>query len=349
MRKYILFAISLMFIACNEKNVSEPELNYIIDKIEPASSFIGDTVNIYGYDFGDVIFSSNLILPPNIEILSEDVLLWQNQKISFVVPENAVSGEISVIVQDSLIGTVFLEISKIPPYKTVSVNSGSFSMGSESGSEDELPVHTVNISNSLEVFEKEVTVRMFKNVMGYVPNGNDDINLPVRNVKWIEAVKFCNELSKIEELDTCYTITESFAEWDDSKDGWRLPTEAEWEFLARSNNNFDFPNNGELTDYGWFSQNSGLKLHPGARKNANENKIFDMNGNVWEWCWDFYQREYYNLSPDTDPKGPDTGETHVKRGGSAIEGSYFSRNSARKSSENTISYTGIRIVRNINQ
>lgn len=349
MRKYIFFALFLLFIGCNQKTVTEPEINYIIEEIIPDNSFIGDTVAVYGNDFGIPHYSSKIVLTPDIEILSEDAILWQNTKILFQIPKNAQSGNVEVYVLDSLIGAINLNIQQYRNYETIIIEAGTFLMGSENGSEDELPVHTVNITHNLEVMTKEVTAGFFEAVMGYKPNGNNDIFLPVKNVRWIEAVKFANELSIIEGLDTCYTINEDFAVWNDTSNGWRLPTEAEWEFLAKAGNNFDFPYNSDLFEYGWFSQNSGLKTQPGGRKQPNENGIYDMNGNVREWCWDFYGRDYYSQSPADNPKGPAAGEYHISRGGSAIEGSYFARNSSRKSAENLLAYTGFRLVRTIKE
>jgi sulfatase modifying factor 1 len=348
MRKYIFFAIIIIFFGCDEKNISEPDINYYLEKIEPTTTFSGDTVTITGNDFGEVNFKSSIVISPDIEIFSEDVLLWQNTKIMFEVPEKAQSGNIGLYVLDSLIGSVFLEIVPTPPYSTITIEAKSFSMGSDAGAEDELPVHIVNIDRNIEVMTKEVTARLFKSVMGYLPAGNSDIHLPVRNVRWIEAVKFSNHLSKLTELDTCYTMNEDFAIWEQDCNGWRLPTEAEWEYLAKADNNFDFPNNSDLFEYAWFSQNSGLKIHPGGKKLPNEFGLYDMNGNVREWCWDFYGREYYSESPQNYPTGTVSGEFHVSRGGSAIEGAYFSRNSSRKSSDYSIAYTGIRLVRTIN-
>lgn len=346
MKKIILFVGIIILFACEEKQITEPKINYMISEIIPKQSFWGDTVTIYGNDFGIKNFSSHLIIPDNIYFESENALIWQDNKISFVMPDNSVSGEIEIVIADSLIGSVFIEINPLPEIDTVHIQPGTFNMGSVSGSEDEYPVHNVIIENRLIVSAKEITVREFSNIMGYLPDNNDDLHLPVVNVSWLESIRFCNELSKIEGLDTCYIITDDRVEWNDSSNGWRLPTEAEWEFVAKGNNNNDFPFNKELNDFGWFSQNSGLKIHPGGRKEANENRIYDMNGNVWEWCWDYYDSDYYEVSETINPKGPSNGDYRVKRGGSAIEGSFYARNSNRNSQSSNKDFSGFRIFRN---
>ncbi|MDX9791532.1 MAG: SUMF1/EgtB/PvdO family nonheme iron enzyme, partial [Candidatus Kapabacteria bacterium] len=171
------------------------------------------------------------------------------------------------------------------------------------------------------------------------------IELPVENVTWINAVQFCNELSKLNGLEEVYTITGVDAVADFSKNGWRLPTEAEWEYACKAGTNGDFAGSGIIGEMAWYGDNSGLKMHPPGRKNPNQFGLYDMHGNVWEWCWDYYDPDYYSEGMTIDPVGPSNGERRVLRGGSWNDGMNFLRSSNRTLPANIIGNNGIRPVR----
>ncbi len=166
----------------------------------------------------------------------------------------------------------------------------------------------------------------------YVENGYD--NYPVIEISWYGAVAFCNYLSEKEGLTPVYDLNNWTANWNAS--GYRLPTEAEWEYASRGGSVGSptlYAGSNNADDVAWYYDNSGGHTHEVGTKKPNELGIYDMSGNVWEWCWDWYASGYYSSSPQDNPKGPDSGTTRVLRGGSwdsyaskvrvAVRDSYF--------------------------
>ena len=200
----------------------------------------------------------------------------------------------------------------------VEIPTGTFQMG-EISIATATPVHTVNITKAFYMGKYEITQKQYADVIGSNPSsfaGND--SLPVEQVSWYDAVQFCNELSKKEGLEQCYTL-EGVEEWrcDFDKKGYRLPTEAEWEYACRA---------GTLTDYysgttesqcasiAWYDHNSNSTTHPVGQKIANKFGLYDMSCNVYEWCWDWLSS--YVAGSFDDPTGPNNGSYRVIRGGS---------------------------------
>ena len=199
-------------------------------------------------------------------------------------------------------------ISEFTPTGMVYVAGGTFQMGSNSGDSDEKPVHTVTVS-SFYMDKTEVTQAEYRKVMGKNPSyfsGCDDC--PVERVSWHDA----NEYAK--------------------KVGKRLPTEAEWEYAARGGNKskgYKYAGSKSIGSVAWYSSNSGSKTHSVGQKQPNELGIYDMSGNVWEWCSDRYSDSYYRTSPKNDPQGPNSGSSRVLRGGSWYNLVYFCRVAVR--------------------
>jgi formylglycine-generating enzyme required for sulfatase activity len=184
------------------------------------------------------------------------------------------------------------------------VKGGCFEMGDAfgDGNADERPGHEVCLKD-FYLGKYEVTQGQWKRVMGGNPSHfqvSDDN--PVDTVSWNDAQEFIRRLSQM------------------SGKSYRLPTEAEWEYAARSGGKREkwagTSSEFELRDYAWFSGNSGSKTHPVGQKKPNGPGFYDMSGNVWEWCGDWGDKDYYRNSPKNDPPGPSGGQYKMLRGGS---------------------------------
>ena len=235
----------------------------------------------------------------------------------------------------------------------VRVEGGSFQMGSppsESGRFDnEGPQHQVRVS-TFYMSRYEVTQKEWREVMGSSPSRFSGDNLPVEQVSWYDAVVYCNVLSVQKGLTPVYTIngTSVTANW--SADGYRLPTEAEWEYAARggnASNGYLYAGSDNADEVAWYRDNSGDATHPVGGKAPNELGLYDMSGNVWEWCWDWYGWDYYESSPSSDPRGPASGSYRVHRGGSWHDRARDLRSANRfdGSPGLSVSIVGFRLVR----
>ena len=188
-------------------------------------------------------------------------------------------------------------------------------MGSDEGSVDSKPAHHVKLDAFL-MDRYEITQEIYQRVTGSNPSRRKNPNNPVEQVTWSAAVKFCNARSLREGRKPCYD-TNSWA-CDFSANGYRLPTEAEWEYACRcgSTKQVSFSDaSEELKSIAWFDGNSQSKPHPVGQRKPNDWGLYDMLGNVWEWCNDFYGVKYYRQSPQDNPRGPEEGEKRVLRGG----------------------------------
>jgi formylglycine-generating enzyme required for sulfatase activity len=192
--------------------------------------------------------------------------------------------------------------------KLVRLPAGSFLMGSPEGRgrllADEKQ-HRVTLTRPFYVSATEVTQQQFRAVTGRSPSyfHQQGEERPVECVSWFDAVDFCEKLS--------------------AKAGrkYRLPTEAEWEYAGRAGSNapYSFGSDEQrLDEFAWHGQNSGHETHPVAQKKPNAWGLYDLHGNVWEWCQDWYLEGYYEGSPEPDPPGPESGVGRVVRGGSWI-------------------------------
>ena len=186
------------------------------------------------------------------------------------------------------------------------------------GESDEEPVHTVCVGD-FYMGETEVTQGKWQEIMGNNPSRFKGCNdCPVENVSWNDVQEFIRRLNEKSTLN---------------KGGeggiYRLPTEAEWEYAARSGGKKErytgTSNEAELGEYAWYDENSGGKTHPVRQKRPNGLGLYDMSGNVWEWVSDWYGEDYYKSSPKDNPKGPSTGKYRVFRGGSCVDSPRFSR------------------------
>ena len=197
------------------------------------------------------------------------------------------------------------------------VQGGSFMMGSNAGDNDEKPIHEVSVS-SFYIGKYLVTQKEWQEVMGSNPSYFKGDMLPVEKISWYDAIEYCNKRSIKEGLQPCYSGSGANISCDWTANGYRLPKEAEWEYAARGgkkSKGYKYSGSDDIKKVAWYDSNSGSKTHPVGEKQANELGIYDMSGNVWEWCWDWYSRDYYSESPSSNPRGPSSGDYRVLRGG----------------------------------
>jgi len=188
-------------------------------------------------------------------------------------------------------------------------------MGTTDGAVDAKPPHPVRVDGFLMDCQ-EVTQAVYQKVTGTNPARQKNGRNPVEQTTWTSAVKFCNARSVQEGLTPCYDVQTWACNFEAT--GYRLPTEAEWEYACRAGatNQYYFGDSpGELPSHAWFADNSQSKPHPVGHWKPNAWGLYDMLGNVAEWCNDYYGPRYYRVSTRENPRGPDTGEKRVLRGG----------------------------------
>ena len=215
----------------------------------------------------------------------------------------------------------------------VRVEAGTFTMGAtpemENPLDDEKPAHQVTLTNDYYIGKYEVTQALWKAVMGNNPSYSKGNNLPVERVSWDDCQEFISKLNRI------------------TGKKFRLPTEAEWEYAARGGNKsrgYQYSGSSNLYDVDWYKDNSGSKTHAVGTKQPNELGIYDMCGNVWEWCQDWYGK--YSSSSQTNPTGANSGSNRVYRGGGWGSSARYCRLSCRCGSTpvDRGSYLGLRLV-----
>ena len=184
-------------------------------------------------------------------------------------------------------------------FKMIAVKGGTFQMGSDDWYYNELPVHRVTLSDYY-IGETEVTQELWSAVMGSNPsNFTGDMQHPVKRVSWDDCQTFISRLNEL------------------TGETFRLPTEAQWEYAARGGNKskgYTYSGSNVIDDVAWYYSNSSSTTNPVKTKVPNELGIYDMTGNVWEWCSDWY--DFYSSAAQTDPTGPAKGSYRVSRGGS---------------------------------
>jgi formylglycine-generating enzyme required for sulfatase activity len=232
----------------------------------------------------------------------------------------------------------------------VPIPGGNFLMGSpadEAGrSDDEGPVHEVYIA-AFECMPHPVTRRLYRELMGKDPGrpeGEAD-QRPVNEVSWYDAMEFCNRLSQRAGLTPCYRLgSPKQTAWDQTANGYRLPTEAEWEYACRagSQTRYSFGDDErQLAEHAWYAANSGNVPHPVGQKEPNRWGLHDMHGNVWEWCWSDYE-PYPSKASDRPIRA-----NRVLRGGSFFDSAGALRSAFRDGDRpgDRVEVIGFRCVR----
>ena len=217
------------------------------------------------------------------------------------------------------------------------IPAGEFMMGAvpddREAESSEKPQHRVEITKPFYLGVCEVTQEEWQRVMENRPSSFQGSTRPVESVSWEDAVAFCEVLSTTEGVT------------------YRLPTEAEWEYACRSATTTRYYWGGDMDDdFAWHDENSGGETHPTAQKQPNAWGMHDMSGNVWEWCGDWFDENYYRQSPAQDPEGPAAGMSRVVRGGSWYNYPKNLRSSSRFGfrPDKGNYYIGFRVAREVN-
>ena len=222
----------------------------------------------------------------------------------------------------------FYSLTTVKP-EMVKVEGGSFKMTAKEEVKTtksvKKNVYDVTVS-SFEISKYEVTVADWKAYskenkleMPKKPTWGWNDDYPMTNITWVQAIKYCNWLSKENNLKPAYSKKGEKYICDFTANGYRLPTEAEWEYAAKGgkkSKNYIYSGSNDLEMVSWYGQNSRKSPQQIGTKLANELGIYDMSGNVWEWCWDWHSPIYYKTEKRTNPVGPERGEKRCIRGGS---------------------------------
>ncbi len=218
----------------------------------------------------------------------------------------------------------------------VAIPAGWFEMGSAQGAPDEAPEHRVWVDSFL-LDKYEVVQEQYTKLVGANPASFKGPGRPVDTVTWTDAVLYCNLRSRAEGLEPCYQEERGTWQCNFKANGYRLPTEAEWEYACRAGTEREHYFGSDLRtlkEHAWYTDNSSRQTHGVGQRKPNPWGLYDMYGNVAEWCNDVYGENYYKTSPSQNPRGPEKGEIKVLRGGGWQDGADTLRSSWR-SGENS--------------
>jgi serine/threonine protein kinase len=319
----------------------------LIDETESYNSSAKWAVILIGIIAVIALISSGVLSPKHLKQAAVDTSRTGYKSSQTVTSKQPSQASVNKIGNDKMKQPALVEL--------VYVAGGTFTMGDTfgDGDDDEKPAHQVTVS-SFYIGKYEVTQFQWQNIMGSNPSHLKGDNRPVEQVSWYDCVEFCNKLSQKEGLTPCYKINGAITTCDWSANGYRLPTEAEWEYTAKGgSNNTDYKYSGsnDISNVAWYYQNSSGQSHTVGQKRSNDLGIYDMSGNIFEWCWDWYNGSYYSNNPSGNPRGPQSGDyRRVLRGGAwGYYTDKFCRVSHRYCShyDNLEIYIGLRMVRAI--
>ena len=266
-----------------------------------------------GYDSEEGTVKLKASTPSNLQItLSKEAMATQQSIVSQPIEAQQPMEQTPVTNVDNISIPVKDGIS----IDMVRVEAGTFTMGATAEMKNpdynEKPIHRVTLTNDYYIGKYEVTQALWQTVMGNNPSYFKGDNLPVEQVSWNDCKKFLSKLNRI------------------TGKMFRLPTEAEWEYAARGGNKsrgYQYSGSKKLSNVSWYKGNSGSKIHAVGTKQPNELGIYDMSGNISEWCQDWYAK--YNSSSQVNPTGANSGSYRVVRGGSWGHDARYCRSSFR--------------------
>ena len=239
--------------------------------------------------------------------------IWK-QHLGFIVSSKSKAIDISVLTEEQI--TIELQkdgIEYTSWYKEITEKLNKIQTNSSLNIEL-VYIPPTNVINPMLVGKYPVTQELYERVMGINPSGFKGATRPVESVSWYNAVEFCNKLSELEGKEKAYTINGGDVSCNFTTKGYRLLTEAEWEYCARGGQRFKYSGSDDVDEVAWYNENSGGETHPVSLKKYNGFGLYDMSGNVWEWCWDW--KDDYSSANQEDPCGPTNGFNRVRRGGS---------------------------------